>query len=64
MKKGQVVGARRLRRFLQAEKVCQALREYITAPAHTTPTLKPTYDFLLKWVRMAPKNISYKHPEP
>ena len=54
-----VINDRRLRRFLRAEKVCQALREHITAPGSSTAGLGHAHVLLVKWMRLAPSSVAY-----
>jgi hypothetical protein len=54
-----LVSDRKMRRLLHAEKACQALREYITAPASSNPNLGHAHDLLLKWFNLAPSRIAY-----
>ena len=54
-----VISDRQMKRFLRAEKVCQALREYITAPASSSPSLVHANDLLFEWLKRSPKRIAY-----
>ena len=54
-----LISDRRLRRFLYAEKVCQATREYITAPVNSNPGLGHVADLIHEWICLAPKRIAY-----
>lgn len=59
MKRMYVISDRKMRRLLMAEKACQALREYITAPASSSPSLIHACDLVHKWICLAPKRIAY-----
>ena len=54
------ISRHRIRTFLQAEKVCQAVRTNITSPGEAD--WNHMNGLLVRWIQMAPKRVAYAKP--